>query len=537
MASTGAVMDEGSKKTLLLVEDEMLIAMAQKMFLEKYGYKVLTINTGEKAVEILKDDAQLELALVPEMKKAPLEKLGYRVITASSAEKAVELFNQHGEIDLVLMDIDLGKGLDGTQAAEIILKHRDIPLLFLSSHTEPQIVEKTEKITSYGYVVKNSSITVLDASIKMAFKLFDANRALKLELKERKEIERGLEITRLELQKAQAKADETSLFAQSVIDTIREPLLSLDHDLRVVTVSRSFCDFFKVLPEDTIGKLIYDLGNKQWDIPKLRELLEEILPRRTSFEAYEVEHDFATIGRRTMLLNARQINQASGKRKEILLAIEDITARKDRERVNKALLDEKSLILKEVHHRIKNSMNTLRSLLQLHAEGLTEPSAIEALQDADGRVLSMMTLYDKLYRSVDYGQLSIKDYLGSLIDEIIANFPNAGSIRVEKSIDDFLLDARAMQSIGIIVNELLTNIMKYAFKGRASGSIRISAKVEGGLARILVADDGAGMPDTVNFDNSPGFGLMLVRTLTDQLGGSISLVRSRGTMITLEFKL
>jgi PAS domain S-box-containing protein len=174
---------------------------------------------------------------------------------------------------------------------------------------------------------------VLDASIKMAFKLFDANARLKRELLERKEMERGLEKTRFELQEIKIKADEISEFAQSVIDTIREPLLSLDHDLRVVTASRSFYDFFMVKPEDTVGQLIYDLGNKQWDIPKLRELLEEILPSQTSFEAYEVEHDFATIGMRTMLLNARQIMQAAGARKIILLAIEDITARKETELV------------------------------------------------------------------------------------------------------------------------------------------------------------------------------------------------------------
>ena len=258
------------------------------------------------------------------------------------------MFGKHDEIDLVLMDIDLGKGMDGTQAAKAILEHRDIPILFLSSHTESDVVEKTEKITSYGYVVKNSSITVLDASIKMAFKLFEANGKLKLELRERKEIERGLELTRLEVQKLQVKADEVSRFAQSVIDTIREPLLSLDQDLRVVTASRAFCDFFKVKPEDTVGQLVYDLGNKQWDIPKLRELLEEILPRKTTFDDYEVEHDFATIGRRTMLLNARQINQAQGARRIILLAIEDITARKEIEVANKALLDRQNLILKEI---------------------------------------------------------------------------------------------------------------------------------------------------------------------------------------------
>ena len=115
---------------------------------------------------------------------------------------------------------------------------------------------------------------------------------------------------------------------EDIVETIREPLLVLDQDLRVVTVSRSFYEFFKVKPEETVGQLIYDLGNKQWDIPKLRELLETILPEKTTFDNYEVEHDFATIGRRTMLLNARQIERGMGKERIILLAIEDITERK-----------------------------------------------------------------------------------------------------------------------------------------------------------------------------------------------------------------
>ncbi len=120
-------------------------------------------------------------------------------------------------------------------------------------------------------------------------------------------------------------------YAESIIDTVREPLISLDQDLRVVTVSRSFYEFFKVKPEDTVGQLIYDLGNKQWDIPKLRELLETILPQKTTFDNYEVEHNFAAIGRRVMLLNARQIKRGKGKERIILLAIEDITARKEME--------------------------------------------------------------------------------------------------------------------------------------------------------------------------------------------------------------
>jgi two-component system, cell cycle sensor histidine kinase PleC len=122
--------------------------------------------------------------------------------------------------------------------------------------------------------------------------------------------------------------DEALEYAESIINTIREPLIALDQDLRVVSVSRSFYDFFKVKPEDTVGQLIYDLGNKQWDIPKLRELLETILPQKASFDNYEVEHDFTTVGKRIMLLNARQIQRGSEKERIILLAIEDITERK-----------------------------------------------------------------------------------------------------------------------------------------------------------------------------------------------------------------
>ncbi|MCL7487707.1 MAG: PAS domain S-box protein [Desulfobulbaceae bacterium] len=148
------------------------------------------------------------------------------------------------------------------------------------------------------------------------------------DITERKEIEAGLEKTRKELAVIKKSADEAHDFAESVINTVREPLISLDQDLRVVTVSRSFYEFFKVKPEETVGQLIYDLGNKQWDIPRLRDLLETILPEKTTFDDYEVEHDFATIGRRIMLLNARQIEQAWGKERIILLAIEDVTERR-----------------------------------------------------------------------------------------------------------------------------------------------------------------------------------------------------------------
>ncbi len=149
-----------------------------------------------------------------------------------------------------------------------------------------------------------------------------ANRQLKESLSDGRQ--------KMAIKKTTTRSQE---FSDSVIDTIREPLIALDQDLRVVNANRSFYDFFKVKPEETVGQLIYDLGNQQWDIPKLRELLEDILPQKTTFNNYEIEHEFATIGRRIMLLNAREIKRVLGKEKIILLAIEDITDRKRREDV------------------------------------------------------------------------------------------------------------------------------------------------------------------------------------------------------------
>ncbi len=137
--------------------------------------------------------------------------------------------------------------------------------------------------------------------------------------------------------------DDTGQFAENIINTVREPLIVLDQDLKVVTASRSFYKFFKVNSDETIGRLIYELGNNQWNIPKLRELLETILPEKTTFDNYEVEHDFFSIGKRVMLLNARQIKRAFGKEKIILLAIEDITERRGIEKS----LSEKSRLTEE----------------------------------------------------------------------------------------------------------------------------------------------------------------------------------------------
>jgi len=134
-----------------------------------------------------------------------------------------------------------------------------------------------------------------------------------------------------DLEQKEQTAQDAREYAESIVETVREPLIVLDADLRVVSANRAFYHIFKTKPEETEGQLVYDIGNQQWDIPKLRELLEKILPNNSSFDNFEVEHDFPHIGKRVMLLNARLIPQPPAKPRIMLIAIEDITERKQME--------------------------------------------------------------------------------------------------------------------------------------------------------------------------------------------------------------
>jgi two-component sensor histidine kinase len=163
--------------------------------------------------------------------------------------------------------------------------------------------------------------------------------------------------------------------------------------------------------------------------------------------------------------------------------------------------------------------------------------AASALQEAANRVQSMSRLYEKLYRSSNFSEIPVEGYLSPLVDEIIANFPNSVSVKLIKEIDDTILEVRKLQPLGIIINELLTNIMKYAFNEKHGGIISLSLKKTGNRVTLTVSDDGAGMPDSIDFNKSTGFGMQLVYLLARQMGASIKVETAEGTKFILEFSV
>lgn len=215
--------------------------------------------------------------------------------------------------------------------------------------------------------------------------------------------------------------------------------------------------------------------------------------------------------------------------------IYDITSRKAGEEKIKNLLAEKEIMLKEVHHRIKNNMNIISSILFIQMSTLKDPAAASALKDATGRVQSMMVLYDKLYRSDDFKDLSLREYISPIVDEIIDNFPNKAMVKIIKNIDDALIDSKIFTNLGIIINEIITNIMKYAFKGRKEGVITISAAVNDNRLKLIIEDDGIGMPESFDDKSGGGFGLELVAMMARSLRGTIRFDRDNGTKFILDF--
>lgn len=215
----------------------------------------------------------------------------------------------------------------------------------------------------------------------------------------------------------------------------------------------------------------------------------------------------------------------------------DITSRKQAEDEISKQLSEKETLLREVHHRVKNNIATIEGLLSLQADSVVQAEAKAALQDSIARVQSMRILYDKLLVSKNLGEVSIRNYTEDLIDSLVTFFDPTHTITVETAIADFGIDSKTAVSIGIIVNELLTNVFKYAFKGRDGGMVTVSIEKEEQTMTLTIHDDGIGVDERKTANESPGFGLTVVKMLAEQLGGSYSSVNENGTKSVVQVEI
>jgi len=320
----------------------------------------------------------------------------------------------------------------------------------------------------------------------------------------------------------------------TLVQTIPDLIWLKDKDGIYLACNTMFERFFGAGVKDITGKTDYDFVDKEL-ADSFRENDRRAMEagKPTSNEEWIT---FAADGHRALLDTIKTpMYDNTGNLIGVLGIGRDITEKQAAADKIQNLLREKELLLKEVHQRIKNNMNTIKGLLtlQLSAEG--NPSAASSLRDAESRVQSMIMLYDRLYCSENFRELSVKDYLQPLTEEITGSFIDIAKVQIKTEIEDFILNINKLTPLGIIVNELLTNMMKYAFTGRDRGTVTVSASMKDNHVVISVRDDGVGIPESVSFEHTKGFGLELVNMLTEQIGGTIRIERGDGTRFVLEF--
>lgn len=320
----------------------------------------------------------------------------------------------------------------------------------------------------------------------------------------------------------------------AIVDTVREALVVLDRDLRVICASRSFYRMFAVDARNTVGRMFYELDDGQWDIPALRRLLEDVIPRHRTIEAYEVEHDFATLGRRLMLLNARQVFDETHSGSTLLLAIDDITERRDAECEKDALLRQKEVLIQEMQHRVANSLQIIASILLLKARTVESEETRLHLQDAHDRVMSLASVQQQLGASRVGDQIEVGPYLSKLCDSLARSMIGDRrplSLTVEAGAGT--AESRAAVSIGLIITELVINALKHAFPPGRKGQIWVRYEAREDDWRLSVSDNGIGRHD-LHEHAHPGLGTSIVEALGRQLYARVEVSSTpQGTIVAI----
>jgi PAS domain S-box-containing protein len=475
-AGKGVEMD-ANRKTILLVEDDCYIASAQATILKQDGFNVVTALTGEEAIEI---------------------------------------FHKGKPIDLILMDIDLGVGMDGAEAGEIILRDHDIPLIFLSNHTEIEVVEKTDKISSYGYVVKNSGENVLFAAIKMAFKL---NQAYK------------------EIVNKTISLQDSETRYRRLFESAQDGIFILNADTgRIVDVNPYLMELIGYTYDELIGKFLWEISPFK-DIAENQDKFQEL----KKLEYVHYEH-LPLLNKNGITINVEFVSNVylvNGE-KVVQCNVRDIGKRKLLEDKKAMELEAKETMLRELQHRVKNSLSIITGLISLEANRLNRTddySIKEILHGIHNRIQSIAKMYDLLNISRKVKEVQLDQYIEKMAGSLFESYSDKlKKTDLKLKLDKIQIDADTAVSLGLILNELLTNSFKYAFQDGSSGTVRVDLNSRDEKVNIEISDDGTGIPAGITFENSKGLGMTLVNMLSKQINGSVENIHvEKGTLFRIQF--
>ncbi len=439
-----------------------------------------------------------------------LQRQGHTVEIATDGASGVNRIAQGG-IDVVALDHYM-PDQDGLETlASIRALAEPPPVIYVTAMQEGRIAVTALKAGAADYVAKDVQgefLVLLQRAIDAAFEAVLLRRAKEA---------------------AEAENTRNQQLTQNIVDTIRDPLVVLESDMTIVTTNKAFLTMFGIAAHDAQGRRVSDLGQHQWDVPALRQLMAKVLPENRPIESFEIEDMFPGLGRRVFNLNARKISQPGNHAHCMLLVFEDITDRKQRER-------DAQMLTNEISHRIKNSLQVIIGLLSFEARSTAQPY-VEGYKAMQMRILAIAQLYDLISQSSRGQTVALDAYLREIARTISESLlGNASGIVIDVEAEALDIDPDRAVPFGLLVNELATNAIKHAFPG-GTGRVVLSAQQVGDEIELTVADNGVGMAEKRPAKISEKRGSDYVAVFVRQLGGVIVPSDSKKTGTTVTIRL
>ncbi len=439
-----------------------------------------------------------------------LSDLGYDIVgVVSSGEKAVRMARE-SRPDLVLMDIHLAGEMDGIGAGDLIRERLDIPVVYLTGYYDGSHLERAKKTEPYGYLGKPVNLHELQNVVEIALYKHQADRRVR-------ESERRL--------------DYLVSTGPAVIYTCKP-----SGDYGATFVSANIRRILGYEPEQFLAESSFWADRiHPDDKERVFAGLTPLFDNGHQIHEYRFLHSDGTY--RWMLDELILARDRDDNPIEILGNLVDITDRKTAEEQVKASLREKETLLREIHHRVRNNLAVFSSLLSLQAQYARDAAVSSRLDECRMRIESMALAHELLYQSEDLSSVAVCEYLGNLVDRILAAIRTVElDIAVIREIENVRFDLDTAIPLGFIVTELVSNCVRHAFPKGGKGRIRVSLRAIGDdRFELVVRDNGVGLPRGINLDKPRSLGLDLVRTLARHLEGEAEIRRDRGTEVRVEF--
>jgi two-component sensor histidine kinase len=324
--------------------------------------------------------------------------------------------------------------------------------------------------------------------------------------------------------------NRSNSLAHAIAATVREPLVVLDRSLGVMAASRSFYKMFQLEAPDAQHHPFHELSAGRWDIPVLRQMLQDVVAGDMAVEAYEVELDMPNIGRRRMLLSARLVSDEQNPDTALLVRLEDVSARREAEGLKDALLQQQKMVffeqmlLREVQHRVANSLQIIASILLLKARTVQSEETRVHLRDVRQRVISVATVQRQLSMSGVVDEVKFGPYLSALCEALASSMiGDDRAVTIAASSSEGTVKSEDAVSFGLIVTELVINALKHGFPNRRAGHIAVDFAADGLEWRLSVSDNGVGRQHNPAEPDQIGLGTSIVEALAHQLKARVEI--------------